>query len=94
MNAPVLPYTGIRILDLTRVLAGPYATLVLADLGAEVIKIETTEGGDDARHFQPPVIQDIATYFLSFNLGIRSIIHSYCEFRVEHRGTYLIRVAG
>ncbi len=73
MNAPALPYTGIRILDLTQVLAGPYATLVLADLGAEVIKIENTEGGDDARQFQPPVIHDIATYFLSFNRNKKSV---------------------
>ncbi len=67
------PYSGIRLLDLTRVLAGPYATLVLADLGAEVIKIENTLGGDDSRQFQPPVIHDISTYFLSVNRNKKSV---------------------
>ncbi len=67
------PYTGIRVLDLSRVLAGPYATLVLADLGAEVIKIENTLGGDDSRQFQPPVIHDISTYFLSVNRNKKSV---------------------
>ena len=67
------PYTGIRVLDLTRVLAGPYATLVLADLGADVIKIENTQGGDDSRQFQPPTVGDIATYFLSVNRNKKSV---------------------
>ena len=73
MTTSALPYAGIRVLDLTRVLAGPFATLVLADLGAEVIKIENTVGGDDARQFQPPVIHDISTYFLSFNRNKKSV---------------------
>ncbi len=73
MTAPALPYTGIRVLALARVLAGPYATLVLADLGAEVIKIENTVDGDNARQFQPPVIYDISTYFLSFNRNKKSV---------------------
>ena len=48
---------GLRILDLTRILAGPWATQILADLGAEVIKIEHPDGGDDTRSWGPPMSQ-------------------------------------
>ncbi len=70
---------GIKVLDLTRVLAGPWATQMLADLGAEVIKVEKPGEGDDTRHWGPPYAQsaDGATresaYFLSTNRGKRSI---------------------
>ncbi len=63
---------GLRVLDLTRVLAGPYATMVLADLGADVVKVELPETGDDSRHFGPYVGRESA-YFMSINRGKRSI---------------------
>jgi len=67
------PLAGIRILDLTRILAGPFATMVLADLGADVIKVERPDGGDDTRSWGPPFVGDDAAYFLSVNRNKRSI---------------------
>ena len=70
------PLKGIRVLDLSRVLAGPWCTQLLADLGAEVIKIERPGHGDDTRHWGPPwhgVGDDrVAAYFLAANRGKRS----------------------
>ncbi len=66
------PLEGVVILDLTRVLAGPYATMLLYDLGATVIKVENPKGGDDARAF-PPVHGGESLYFASFNRGKKSI---------------------
>ena len=60
------PLGGIRILDLTQVLFGPFATMLLSDLGAEVIKIERPEVGDIARG-NGPVVRGLSTYFLSLN---------------------------
>jgi len=66
------PLDGVMVLDLTRVLAGPYCTLVLSDLGARVVKVETPKGGDDARHFGP-FVKDRSAYFVSLNRGKESI---------------------
>ena len=66
------PLNGIKVIDLTRVLAGPYTTMVLADLGAEVIKVEMPGVGDDARHFGP-FIEEKSGYFFSINRGKESM---------------------
>jgi len=66
------PLAGVRILDLTRVLAGPYCSMVLADLGAEVIKIEPSGTGDDSRAFGP-FIRGESSYFLSLNRNKKSL---------------------
>ena len=66
------PLDGIRILDLTQVLFGPFATMLLGDLGAEVIKIERPEVGDIARG-NGPVVRGLSTYFLSLNRGKKSV---------------------
>lgn len=73
MNETPRPLDGIRVLDLTRVLAGPWATMTLADLGAEVWKIEHPENGDDTRGWTPPAVDEISTYYLSVNRNKRSI---------------------
>ncbi|MCY7338894.1 MAG: CoA transferase [Sphingomonas bacterium] len=71
------PLDGIRVLDLSRVLAGPWATQTLADLGAEVIKVEQPGSGDDTRHWGPPwhdhAGERVAAYFLAANRGKRSV---------------------
>lgn len=69
------PLCGITVIDLTRVLAGPYCTMILKDLGAEVIKIEAPGVGDDARHFGPFLYDDKnkSAYFISINCGKKSI---------------------
>ncbi len=71
------PLAGVHVLDLARVLAGPYAAMLLADLGAEVIKVERPGSGDDTRHWGPPFMPTSdgaeSTYFLSINRGKRSV---------------------
>ena len=64
---------GIRVLDFTRVLAGPYCTLVLGDLGAEIIKVENPQGGDDTRSFNVSAKLNVSTYFLAVNRNKKSI---------------------
>lgn len=67
------PLEGLRVVDLTRVLSGPYCTMQLGDLGAEVIKVEQPGKGDDTRAFAPPFQGDQAAYFLSVNRNKKSI---------------------
>lgn len=67
------PLSGVRVLDLSRILSGPFATMALADLGADVIKIENVIGGDDTRGWAPPYWGEESAYFLSVNRGKRSL---------------------
>ncbi|XP_074842142.1 succinyl-CoA:glutarate CoA-transferase isoform X3 [Carettochelys insculpta] len=69
----VKPLEGVKILDLTRVLAGPFATMNLGDLGAEVIKVERPGAGDDTRAWGPPFVGTESVYFLSVNRNKKSI---------------------
>jgi len=66
------PLAGLLVADFSRVLAGPYCTMILGDLGADVIKVEGP-GGDDTRHWMPPVREGVSTYYLSINRNKRSI---------------------
>jgi crotonobetainyl-CoA:carnitine CoA-transferase CaiB-like acyl-CoA transferase len=67
------PLANLRVLDLTRALAGPFATMILGDLGADVIKVEDIWHGDDTRHWGPPFQGDDAAYFLSINRNKRGL---------------------
>ncbi|XP_049637834.1 succinate--hydroxymethylglutarate CoA-transferase isoform X2 [Suncus etruscus] len=70
----IKPLDGVKILDLTRVLAGPFATMNLGDLGAEIIKVERPGVGDDTRAWGPPFVGKESTYFLSVNRNKKSIV--------------------
>ena len=70
---PAGPLSGLLVADFSRVLAGPYCTMLLADLGADVIKVESP-GGDDTRQWMPPVNEEgRSTYFLAINRNKRSV---------------------
>jgi crotonobetainyl-CoA:carnitine CoA-transferase CaiB-like acyl-CoA transferase len=74
------PLSGVLVADFSRVLAGPYATMLLADLGATVVKVESPRG-DETRTWKPPVREDVSTYYLGINRGKRSIA---LDLRDEH----------
>ncbi|KAM5204358.1 succinyl-CoA:glutarate CoA-transferase isoform 3-T4 [Hipposideros larvatus] len=78
----VKPLEGVKILDLTRVLAGPFATMNLGDLGAEVIKVERPGAGDDTRTWGPPFVGTESTYFLSVNRNKK--LAAVCDVFVEN----------
>lgn len=67
------PLDGVRVLDLTRVMTGPYCTMMLGDMGADVIKIEQPGKGDDTRPWGPPFLEGESAYFLSVNRNKRSV---------------------
>src|SRR5205085_8426776 len=71
--ATTLPLAGVRVLDLTRVLAGPLCTMTLGDLGADVVKVERPDGGDDTRSWGPPFVARGSTYYLGLNRNKRSV---------------------
>jgi formyl-CoA transferase len=68
-----LPLAGVKVVDLTRVMVGPYCTMMLGDLGADVVKIEIPGRGDDTRHWGPPFVAGESVYFLSVNRNKRSV---------------------
>jgi glutaryl-CoA transferase len=68
------PLSGVRVVDFSRVLAGPLATMTLADLGADVVKVERPGSGDDTRRWGPPFLGEDAAYFLSLNRNKRSVV--------------------
>jgi crotonobetainyl-CoA:carnitine CoA-transferase CaiB-like acyl-CoA transferase len=81
------PLTGLVVADFSRVLAGPYCTMLLADLGADVIKVESA-AGDDTRHWVPPRRGDTGTYYLAINRNKRSIVLNLADgddLAVAHR---------
>lgn len=67
------PLAGVRVVDFTRVLAGPYATMQLAELGADVIKVEMPDVGDETRAWGPPFVEQTSAYFHAVNRGKRSV---------------------
>ncbi len=84
------PLRGVRVLDLTRVLAGPFCTMNLADLGAEVIKVEVPGRGDDSRSFAPMMPSGDSGYFYSVNRGKRSVT---IDLRIEDGAKVFLELA-
>ncbi|MDI6753406.1 MAG: CoA transferase, partial [Thermodesulfobacteriota bacterium] len=67
------PLKGIRVLDLTRIIAGPYCAMILGDLGAEIIKVEQPKIGDESRAWGPPWVKEMSAYFISINRNKKSL---------------------
>src|SRR5947209_18671080 len=81
------PLQGVRVLDLSRVLAGPYCTMMLGDLGAEVIKIEQPGSGDETRRWGPPFQGGESAYYLAVNRNKKSVTLNL----KDKRGVELLR---
>src|SRR5215217_516903 len=73
MHHYMAPLDGMTVLDLTRVLSGPYCTMLLADMGARVVKVEQPGKGDDTRAWGPPFLEGESAYFLSINRNKESL---------------------
>jgi len=85
-TAPTGPLAGVKVLDMSRILAGPSATMLMGDMGAEIIKVERPKSGDDTRRYAPPFIQkkkgedsDIAAYFTSCNRNKQSVALNFTK---------------
>ena len=92
--APARPLAGVRVVDFTRILSGPYCSLLLADMGAEVIKVERSDRGDDTRAWGPPFLDEggkLSTYFAALNRGKQSIA---LDFRAPSTPELLLRLCG
>ncbi len=87
------PLSGVKVVDLSRFIAGPYCTMKLGDMGAEVIKIETPGRGDDSRALGPPFIDGESAYYLSFNRNKKSITLNLREPEAKEILTKLISEA-
>lgn len=74
LNGSCAPLRGVRVLDLTRAVTGPFCTMLLGDLGARVIKIEEPETGDETRHWGPPFVHGESAYFLALNRNKESVV--------------------
>ena len=85
------PLDGVRVLDLTRILSGPYCTMMLGDMGADVIKVENPDGGDDTRGWGPPFLNGVSTYYISINRNKRSLTLNLKHERGKEILTELIR---
>ena len=88
MNEPTGPLKGLKVFDLTRVLAGPTCVQMLGDLGADVIKIEKPGSGDDTRGFAPPFVPGTreSAYFVGVNRNKRSVTIGYRQVRRARAG--------
>src|SRR5437588_1407865 len=85
--------SDVVVIDLSRVLAGPYCTMILGDLGATVIKVEQPGKGDDTRHFGPPYIAGESAYYLGLNRNKRSITLDFSTPGDKQRLLDLLRTA-
>lgn len=79
MSSAPGPLDGLVVVDFTRVLAGPFCTMILSDMGAEVLKVERPGTGDDTRSWDPPAVAGDATYFLAVNRGKKSVVLDLAE---------------